>query len=40
MLHYENGPCWEEQIAIGNRLNDLGYIIHRSGSMDNMAIWF
>jgi FkbM family methyltransferase len=41
LLHYETvHMSAEEQIAIRNRLKDLGYIIHRSGSMDNMAIRF
>lgn len=39
LLHYETvHMSAEERIAIRNRLRDLGYIVHRSGSMDNMAI--
>jgi FkbM family methyltransferase len=39
LLHYETvHMSAEEQIAIRSRLRDLGYIIHCSGSMDNMAI--
>lgn len=41
LLHYETvHMSAEEQGTVRNRLNDLGYMIRRSGSTDNMAILF
>jgi FkbM family methyltransferase len=41
LLHYETiHMSSEEQGAVRNRLNDFGYTIHRSGTMDHMAILF
>jgi FkbM family methyltransferase len=41
LLHYETvHMSAEEQEGIRSRLNDLGYKVRRSGSMDNMAILF